>query len=536
MTMLIKSNDEIEDVSVSFHKMSKEIPQSKKSFLTLKNILKFSIIPLVPLLILAVISNDPYLWIVNGVDHFYFEMVSVVLSFIVAYFCIMRGYVFKDKFSLFIGLGFHVGGMVDLLHGIFAILNFGDIVFESYFIPQTWVAGRIVMGIVLMIAVIKYKNWHDQKISGSMLRLIVPYTLGLAALATAVVGLSIIQPFPFVIIDFLIQRPYEMIGAMLFLTALIFFYKNGLHENTDNFFKGIVIAILIDVFANVIISYSSFVFDTAFNVAHTLKNVSLFIFVMALASSITQQYRIKNDLTEKLKKTLELEKELAVTKATLKNERLVAIGELASSLAHDLRNPLSIIKNEIGIMELRDSNPSEKTQKGRDVIHRSVQRMAHQLDSVMDFVRTKPLNVKNLSLNNLIQDQIKSLAIPSEIKINLPENDHKITCDSIQMGIVFTNIIYNAVQAMKNSGEINIKVFENLENTVIEFQDSGPGIPEMNLKKIFDALYTTKNTGTGLGLASCKTIIKQHGGKISVKNNPTTFTITIPKIITVQNN
>jgi len=150
---------------------------------------------------------------------------------------------------------------------------------------------------------------------------------------------------------------------------------------------------------------------------------------------------------------------------------------------------------------------------------------------VMDFVRTKPLDVNNLSLKNLISTSINSLVIPSEIKINLPENDYMITCDSIQMGIVFNNLIYNSIQAMENSGEINVIIFDNLENTVIEFQDSGPGIPEKNLETIFEPLFTTKQTGTGLGLVSCRTIVKQHGGTISVKNNPTTFTVMIPKII-----
>jgi len=280
---------------------TKKDPAFRQTLLDKKNIVKFLVVPLIPLLIIAYFSADTNLWTVGGEDHFYFEMISVTLSFIVAYFCIMRGYAFKDKFSLFIGLGFHVGGMVDVLHGGFAIMNLGNTVFEGYFIPQTWVAGRIVMGLVLMIAIMKYKTWHDQKIVGSMLKLVIPYTVGLAAIAITVVSISIYQPFPYVIIDFPIQRPYEMLGALFFVTALIFFFKNRLFENSDNFFKGIMVAVLIDIFVNVIISYSSGVFDTAFNVAHTLKNVSLFIFIMALASSITQQYKLKNNLTDKLK-------------------------------------------------------------------------------------------------------------------------------------------------------------------------------------------------------------------------------------------
>jgi len=235
-----------------------------------------------------------------------------------------------------------------------------------------------------------------------------------------------------------------------------------------------------------------------------------------------------NLMIDSLKTAIDLEKDLAKDK--LKNEKLTAIGKTASRLAHDLRNPLSQISNEIKVIKLRDPNPNEKMQKSQDKIERSIQRMTYQLEKVLDFVRIKPLDVNNLSLKNLISTSINSLVIPSEIKINLPENDHMITCDSSQMGIVFNNLIFNAIQAIGNSGEINITTFDNLENIIIEIQDSGPGIPEKNLETIFEPLFTTKQTGTGLGLVSCKTIVEQHNGTISVKNNPTTFIMMIPKI------
>jgi signal transduction histidine kinase len=80
--------------------------------------------------------------------------------------------------------------------------------------------------------------------------------------------------------------------------------------------------------------------------------------------------------------------------------------------------------------------------------------------------------------------------------------------------------------------EINISAKENM--VVLEFIDSGEGIPEEHLEKVFDPLFTTKQKGTGLGLASCRNIVEQHQGTISVKNNPTTFTIELPKSLSVQ--
>jgi signal transduction histidine kinase len=82
---------------------------------------------------------------------------------------------------------------------------------------------------------------------------------------------------------------------------------------------------------------------------------------------------------------------------------------------------------------------------------------------------------------------------------------------------------------MGTDGEIVIEAYEDEHNSIIKVKDSGPGIPNENLAKIFEPLFTTKQQGTGLGLATCKNIVSQYGGTIEVNNNPTTFTITIPK-------
>ena len=115
------------------------------------------------------------------------------------------------------------------------------------------------------------------------------------------------------------------------------------------------------------------------------------------------------------------------------------------------------------------------------------------------------------------------------IKIELPQNDVELEYDDKKLDVVFDNLLTNSKQAINAEGKIVI-IFEELENSVIvKIQDSGEGIPEDIIDTIFDPLVTTKQTGTGLGLASCQRIIQEHGGSISVKNNPTQFTITLPK-------
>lgn len=97
------------------------------------------------------------------------------------------------------------------------------------------------------------------------------------------------------------------------------------------------------------------------------------------------------------------------------------------------------------------------------------------------------------------------------------------------MEVVFSNLITNAVQAIENNGELNLRINEEPKEVIVEIEDSGSGIPQENISKIFEPLFTTKPTGTGLGLVSCKNIVEQHGGTISICNNPTVFTVKLPK-------
>lgn len=219
----------------------------------------------------------------------------------------------------------------------------------------------------------------------------------------------------------------------------------------------------------------------------------------------------------------------------VKAERLSAIGELAARLAHDLRNPLSVMKNSLLLIRHKYGTNLE-SMNDFDRIDRSVSRMSHQLENVMDFVSIRKLSTSEKSLNGILKNAVEKSNIPDSIKINLPSDDIILNCDSEKIEIVFDNLLVNAKQAMGDSGTINIRTSRDENMAKIEFSDSGPGIPEEVLPKIFEPLFTTKQEGTGLGLPSCKSIVELHGGNISVKTElgkGTTFTITLP-IMTLQ--
>ena len=215
-----------------------------------------------------------------------------------------------------------------------------------------------------------------------------------------------------------------------------------------------------------------------------------------------------------------------------KTKRLSDIGELSSRMAHDLRNPLSVIKNTIDIIKIRKLNLDEKTISQLARLERATIRISHQIDEVLDYVSPKPLQLDNKSISEILNSTMDRLVVPDKIIISLPQKDVTIPCDAEKMEAVFANLITNAIQAMSNEGNIDIRILEQADHVIIEVGDTGPGISDDSLPKIFDPLFTTRQVGTGLGLVSCKSIIEKHGGTIDVKTargKGTTFIITLPK-------
>ena len=213
------------------------------------------------------------------------------------------------------------------------------------------------------------------------------------------------------------------------------------------------------------------------------------------------------------------------------SERLSSIGSLASRLAHDLRNPLSVIKNSMEILKFRlNDNMDEKINHQIAMVGRAIARMSHQIEDVLDFVNVADLKLQSSSMITIIESALLSTDVPKSLKINMPKNSATALCDPFRMEVVFSNLIKNASQANDGKGDVSIRIRDEKEYVIIEVEDQGTGVPEENIDKIFEPLFTTKQSGTGLGLASCKSIVDRHGGTITVQNNPTVFTVKIPKI------
>jgi len=215
---------------------------------------------------------------------------------------------------------------------------------------------------------------------------------------------------------------------------------------------------------------------------------------------------------------------------SFKKEKLSVIGQLSSNIAHDIRNPLGAIKNSGVIIDKENKNSNEIISRELKRINISVRRISHQVEEVLNYVRTTPMILKSHSINQTLQEAIDTLDIPQNISINIPKNDITIKFDHEKILIVFINIILNAIQSIGDkNGIITITTSETSSDVTLEFENSGPNISSNDLKHIFDTLFTTKLEGTGLGLSSCKNIIEQHNGEIYATSDPVTFSIKLPR-------
>ncbi|HBP62680.1 MAG TPA: two-component sensor histidine kinase [Desulfosporosinus sp.] len=217
------------------------------------------------------------------------------------------------------------------------------------------------------------------------------------------------------------------------------------------------------------------------------------------------------------------------------SEHLIALGRLATGVAHELRNPIGIIKTIAELMKQEYAQMSGIEEFTR-AIDEQVDRQNFQIQELLDFGRPDKVSIKECSVNDLINGVLSfSSAMFREqqvsIELQLDDKLSKIFADTEKLKQVFVNIIVNAAEAMPSGGNLKIITKETDNMIIISFSDTGEGIPPDEKSRIFDPFYTTKSTGTGLGLSISYQSIKLHGGTIVVDSDPnigSTFIITLP--------
>jgi len=222
----------------------------------------------------------------------------------------------------------------------------------------------------------------------------------------------------------------------------------------------------------------------------------------------------------------------------IRTEKLAAIGQLASGVGHELRNPLGAIKNAVFYIRRRIVKTDLATTEPRvveflDIIDEEVNAANKVISDLLGFSRVAKPTVSPVSIAGVIEDALKHTPLPENVDLakDIDKNLPMVMVDADQVQQVFINIILNALQAMTEGGRLNIRTGSKEEFVEVEFTDTGSGIPESVIDKIFDPLFTTKAKGIGLGLSVCKSILERHGGDIRVESGVgkgTTFTVSLP--------
>ncbi len=203
-------------------------------------------------------------------------------------------------------------------------------------------------------------------------------------------------------------------------------------------------------------------------------------------------------------------------------DRLAAIGKVVASIAHELRTPLTSIRGFMQYLQGSD-NPAEWNEYG-NIIIREVDGLNRIVSELLDLVRKKPLNLQKCNLNYLVEevcllarDNIASRKI--SFVLDLTENLPEIELDRGQIKQVLLNIIINAIESIAEQGEIQVSTLLQPDNAVcVMVQDNGCGIAGQALEKIFDPFFSTKASGTGLGMSIAKQIVESHHGCIQIQS------------------
>ena len=216
-------------------------------------------------------------------------------------------------------------------------------------------------------------------------------------------------------------------------------------------------------------------------------------------------------------------------------EHLATLGEMATGLAHEIRNPLAGIAGVIEIIgrDLPATSPARSVVKD---VRQEIARINHIVTDLLQTARPHPPTVRRSDLNTTVehavmlgrqQAQAKSVEIELHKDASLPEIEH----DSDQIHQVLLNLLLNALQAIETSGKISVTLKTQGATAVVEVADNGRGISADHLPNIFRPFYTTKGDGTGLGLSLARRIVEDHQGRIDVTSalgKGTTFAVVLP--------
>lgn len=204
-------------------------------------------------------------------------------------------------------------------------------------------------------------------------------------------------------------------------------------------------------------------------------------------------------------------------------ERLAALGQVAGGIAHEMRQPLNVIRCSVWLLERSDGVDAEKRARHLAQIEAQVMRAEGTIAALSDFLRLPRLRAEAVPVHALLRDVLSAERVPAEVtlRVSCSEALPSVRVDAAQMRIALGNLVRNGCEAMPGGGELRISAVEDGEDAVqLRIADSGPGLSAEAMRRITEPLYTSKAEGMGLGLAMARSIIDRQGGGLSVHSEP----------------
>ena len=279
--------------------------------------------------------------------------------------------------------------------------------------------------------------------------------------------------------------------------------------------------------------------DEIGELAHTFMQMSesLKVKTAEIMSAKVELERLNRSLENRVEaRTRELK---SAQDELIKKERLAAIGQMASVVGHEIRNPLAVINNSIYFIKTKNSampNPEPKVIKHIAIIESEIRQANGIIDEILGFARTRELNPKIMHVNSYLEDLTMSFPIPPHVELvkNLAPENPVVSIDPDEMAQAVRNLMKNGIEVMPENGKLYVRS-EMVDGGMvrIDVEDTGCGMPKETADKIFAPFFTTKARGTGLGLAVVKKVADRHKGRVevsSVVGKGTCFRLFLPVI------